>query len=370
MSPTEYNIYPTSEIFAGSTDTSLNDFILNNDNSSPYAGDGTSAADGSSQPELYLEEQEPLIDPEITITTEVDFAGIDLESDRAWWDKSWWNNSSCTPIDISWECCFPTWDFDVSFNDDSSLSEDDATSSGDESSQPEFYLEEQEPLIHPEITITTEVDSAGIDLESDQTWWDESWWSDPSDTLSDTKRPTILPYLEDNTWSIPKAWWRGTISLDADSGESMEQPYAVSVALSTELLAPKFDCFSQEFNVSSQAPNFKLSVQELNDESIITTPVLFAYKVNITDNIELGLLRPSLLTFKTSVPNFTGDEPYSSSADPVASNNVLSPVKPMAADLLDETQRSSSGDDAMVGLNLLPDLEAILQGLINRSLRG
>lgn len=282
--PTEYNIYPTSEIFTVSTDASLNDFILNNDDSSPY--------------------------------------------------------------------------------------EDDATSSADESSQPEFYLEEQEPLIDPEITITTEVDSAGIDLESDQTWWDESWWSYPSYTLSDTKRPTILPYLEHNTWSIPKAWWRGAISLDADSGESMEQPYTVSVALSTELLAPKFDYFSQESNASSQMPDFELSGQELNDGSLIATPVLFVYKVNITENIEFGLLSPLLLTFKTPVPNFTGDEPYSPSAGPVASNNVLSPAEPMAADLLDETQRSSSGDDAMVGLNLLPDLEAILQGLINGSLRG
>ena len=41
----------------------------------------------------------------------------------------------------------------------------------------------------------------------------------------------------------------------------------------------------------------------------------------------------------------------------------------MAADLLDETHQSSSGDNGMDGLNLLPDLEVILQGLINGSLR-
>ena len=281
---TEYNIYPTSEIFAGSTDASENDFIINNDDSSPYEGGDTSPAD--------------------------------------------------------------------------------------ETSQSDFYLEGQEPLIDPEITITTEVDSPGIEIEAD-----------PSDTLNDIERPTILPYLEDSSWSIPKAWWRGAISLDADSGELMEQPYAVSIALSTlpgpeasiqsspELLEPKFDYVSQESDVSSQVLGVELLGQELSDENPITTPVLFANNSDVSENIEFELLRPLLLTFETPVPSITGDEQYSPSAGLVEAKSVPSPVEPIAADLLDETQQSSVGDDAMAGLNLLPDLEAILQRLINGSLR-
>ena len=232
---------------------------------------------------------------------------------------------------------------DASVNDFiyfSSPSEGYDTSAADKTSQPEFYLEEQELIIHPEIMITTEVDSAGTELETDQTWVTESWWSDPSDTLSDIKIPAIRPYIEDDTWSIPQAWWRGgAMSFQADSGESIEQPYANSIAFGTlpepepsipsspELLAPKFDYFSQESNFSSQVPGFELSGQEL-------------------------------------------DEPYTHFACPVETKSVPSPVEPLAAYLLDETQQYYVGDDAMVALNLLPDLESILQRLINGSLRG
>ena len=218
-------------------------------------------------------------------------------------------------------------------------------------------MEEQEALIHPEITTNTEVDSTGIETETDQTWWAESWWSDPSDNLNYIKRPSILPYFEDNTWTTPKAWWRGAISIDVDSVDLTEQLFPASIALSTleepelsipqspDLLTPKFDYFIQESNVSSQEPSVQPIGQEFHDENFTTTPELLAYSPTISENIELephhGIpLHYGLpLSLQTSAPKIIENKPYSPSAGPDANESVKSLAETSEVDLVDGIQQ-------------------------------
>ena len=264
------------------------------------------------------------------------------------------------------ECnIYPTYEFfagaiDASESDFTYFAspyEGDGTYAADETSQPEFYLEEQEALIHPEITTNTEVDSTGIETETDQTWWAESWWSDPSDNLNYIKRPSILPYFEDNTWTTPKAWWRGAISIDVDSVDLTEQLFPASIALSTleepelsipqspDLLTPKFDYFIQESNVSSQEPSVQPIGQEFHDENFTTTPELLAYSPTISENIELephhGIpLHYGLpLSLQTSAPKIIENKPYSPSAGPDANESVKSLAETSEVDLVDGIQQ-------------------------------